>query len=59
MLSEGAEKIDMSKVSPYDQGCNEEYQQSMKNYFDGNASYDEALDQFKQGVAEKYPELSE
>lgn len=31
----------------------------MKNYFDGNASYDEALDQFKQAVAEKYPELSE
>ncbi|HBB60629.1 MAG TPA: ABC transporter substrate-binding protein, partial [Lachnospiraceae bacterium] len=59
MLSEGAEKVDMSKVSPYDQGCNEEYMSSMKNYFDGNASYDEALDQFKQAVAEKYPELSE
>ena len=30
----------------------------MKNFFDGNASYDEALDQFKKAIVEKYPELT-
>ncbi len=34
MLSEGAEKVDSSMISPYDQGCNEEFQNAMKNYFD-------------------------
>ena len=42
----------------YDQGCNEEFQNAMKNYFEGNASYDEALDLFYKAVVEKYPELS-
>ena len=31
---------------------------TMKNYFDGNASLDEALDMFKKAVVEKYPELT-
>jgi hypothetical protein len=30
----------------------------MKNYFDGNTSYDDALAQFKSGITEKYPELT-
>ena len=30
----------------------------MKHYFDGNADYDAALDQFYQSVVTKYPELS-
>lgn len=57
-LSAGAEKIDMSNLSDYDQGCNEEFQHAMKNYFDGNATYEEALELFKKGISEKYPELS-
>lgn len=56
-LREGAENIDMSNISDYDQGCNEEFQDAMKNYFDGNASYDEALAQFYTAIKEKYPEL--
>ncbi|MDD6222013.1 MAG: carbohydrate ABC transporter substrate-binding protein [Lachnospiraceae bacterium] len=56
-LSEGAEKVDMSNISDYDQGCNEEFQKAMKNYFDGNASYDYALTQFKKAVNEKYPDV--
>ena len=48
----------MSNISIYDQGCNESYQQAMKNFFDGNASYDEALAQFKKAIVEKYPELT-
>ena len=58
MLAAGAESVDMSNISIYDQGCNESYQQAMKNFFDGNASYDEALAQFKKAIAEKYPELT-
>ena len=58
MLAAGAEKVDMSNISPYDQGCNEEFQGAMKNYFDGNADYDAALGQFKSAIVEKYPELT-
>ena len=57
MLAEGAELVDMSNISIYDQGCNEEFQRAMRNYFEGNATYDEALAQFNTAVAEKYPEL--
>ena len=58
MLAAGAENVDMSNTSPYDQGCNEEFQGAMKNYFDGNADYDAALGQFKSAIVEKYPELT-
>ncbi|MCR5580475.1 MAG: carbohydrate ABC transporter substrate-binding protein [Pseudobutyrivibrio sp.] len=57
-LAAGAEGIDLSNLSPYDQGCNEEFQKAMKNYFEGNATKDEALDMFKKAVGEKYPELT-
>ena len=58
MFCKGAENCDLSNQGPYDQGCNEELQKAMKNYFDGNASLDEALDMFKKAVVEKYPELT-
>lgn len=58
MLADGAEKVDMSNISIYDQGCNEEFQKAMKNYFDGNASYDDALAQFNTAIVEKYPDLT-
>ena len=58
MFCEGCEKIDLSNLSNYDQGCTEEFQNAMKNYFDGNMTYEEALDQFYKAVVEKYPELS-
>lgn len=54
----GAEKIDLSNQSAYDQGCTEEFQTAMKNYFEGNATLDEAKEQFYKAVVEKYPELS-
>ena len=40
------------------QGCNEEFQNAMKNYFEGKASKEEALDLFYKAVTEKYPELT-
>ena len=49
-LAAGAEGIDLSNLSPYDQGCNEEFQNAAKNYFEGNATLDEALDMFKKAV---------
>ena len=58
VLAEGAEKVDMSNLSIYDQGCNEEFQAAMKNYFSGAGSYEDALAQFNSAIVEKYPELT-
>ena len=58
MYCAGAGSIDLSNLSAYDQGCNEEFQNAMKNYFDGNATLDEAMDLFYKAVEEKYPELT-
>lgn len=58
MYCAGAEKIDLSNISSYDQGCTEEFQKAMKNYFDGNATLDDALALFYKAVEEKYPELT-
>ena len=58
MFCAGAGNIDLSNTSPYDQGCNEAYQRAMKGYFDGNTSYDEAVELFYKTVVEKYPELT-
>ena len=57
-LADGAEKVDLSNLSAYDQGCNEEFQKATKNYFEGNATLDEALDMFKKAIVEKYPEVT-
>ena len=54
----GVETLDLSNLSAYDQGCNEEFQNAMKNYFEGSATKDEALDLFYKAVVEKYPELT-
>ena len=58
MYCAGVETLDLSNLSSYDQGCNEEFQNAMKNYFEGNATLDEALDLFYKAVVEKYPELT-
>lgn len=57
MFCAGAEKVDLSNLSAYDQGCNEEFQAAMKGYFDGNATLDQALATFKKNIVVKYPEL--
>ena len=54
----GAENIKLDNLSPYDQGCTEEFQGAMKNYFEGNSDLDGALDIFYKAVEEKYPELT-
>ena len=57
MFCAGADKIDLSNLSSYDQGCNEEFQKAMKDYFTGNATLDEALATFKKNIVVKYPNL--
>lgn len=58
MYCAGVETIDLSNISSYDQGCNEEFQTAITNYFEGNATLEEALDLFYTAVVEKYPELT-
>lgn len=58
MYANGVSSLDLSNLSSYDQGCNEEFQHAMKNYFEGTATKEEALDLFYKAVVEKYPELS-
>lgn len=59
MYCAGVETIDLSNLSDYDQGCNEEFQKAMKGYFEGTyATTDEAIAAFYTAVLEKYPALS-
>ena len=58
LFAKSAPKISMKNISSYDQGLNEEFQKAMKDYFDGNADYDAALEQFYQSVETKYPDLT-
>ena len=58
MFCAGAEKIDLSNLSSYDQGCNEEFQAAMKDYFDGNCDLDTALATFKKNIKAKYPAIN-
>lgn len=59
MYCAGVEKIDLSNLTDYDQGCNEEFQTAMKGYFEGTyATEDEAIAAFYAAVLEKYPALS-
>ena len=58
MYCEGVNNLDLSNLSPYDQACNEEFQNAIQNYLDGKATYEEALELFYKAVIEKHPELS-
>lgn len=58
MYCEGAENISLDYLSNWDQGCNEEFQNAMKNYFEGNYTYDQAVAEFTSKVETKYPELA-
>lgn len=58
LFAEAAPKIDMSNVSPYDQGLNESFQTAFHDYFDGNIDKETALDNFYKAAVEKYPELA-
>lgn len=57
MYCAGVENLDLSNLSIYDQACNEEFQKAMMNYFNGEATYEEALEVFYKAVKEKHPEV--
>lgn len=57
LLSDAANKIDMSNTTPYDQGLNESFQGAMKDYFDGTVDKDAALENFYTSALTKYPDL--
>lgn len=57
LFAESAKGIDMSNISPYDQGLNEEIQTAFRDYFNGTVDYDTALDNFYRASIEKYPDL--
>lgn len=57
LFVETAPKIDMSKISIYDQGLNEAFQAKFKEYFDGTVDKDTALKNFYEAAIVKYPEL--
>ena len=59
LFAEAAKKIDMSNAGKYDQGCNEKFQNSFKDYFDGNIDLDTAKANFEKAIKEQYPELTE
>jgi len=58
VYSTNAARIDCSYSTPYDQDCNEAFQEAMKFYFDGAMTYEDALNIFYVEVLEKHPELS-
>ncbi|NMB42779.1 MAG: carbohydrate ABC transporter substrate-binding protein [Clostridiales bacterium] len=58
LFAKAAPLIDMSNISIYDQGLNEEFQKAFKDYFDGNVDKETALENFYTGAVEKYPELT-
>ena len=57
LFVETAPKLDMSKISVYDQGLNETFQAKFKEYFDGTVDKDTALKNFYEAAIVKYPEL--
>ncbi len=57
LFAAAAPNIDMSNISKYDQGMNEEFQEAFKDYFDGVVTKEEALENFYTSVLEKYPNL--
>lgn len=58
LFNEAAKKISMKNMSPYDQGCTEEFQTAMKDYFDGVVNKEKALENFYSSILVKYPELT-
>lgn len=57
LFAESADAIDMSNISPYDQGINEGIQTAFKDYFAGSVSKETAWDNFYTDIQETYPNL--
>lgn len=58
VLAQVAAGIDLSNISPYDQGCTEEFQNALGDYFNGVIDLEKAKENFETAIVERYPELS-
>lgn len=58
VLSKAAANISLANVSPYDQGCTEEFQNAFGDYFNGVIDLDTAKANFETAIHERYPELA-
>ena len=54
-----AEGIEMTTLSPYDQGCVELIQQAFGDYLQGLVSFDQAKGNFETAIRERYPDINE
>ena len=54
-----AEGIEMTTLSPYDQGCVEIIQQSFNDYLQGQVSFDQAKNNFETAIKERYPDITQ
>ncbi|MCR4732222.1 MAG: ABC transporter substrate-binding protein [Lachnospiraceae bacterium] len=59
LFAEVAPTIDMSNISPYDQGCGEVFQNSFGDYFNGKIDEEKAKENFETAIKERYPELTD
>ncbi len=53
-----AASIQMTTLSPYDQGCVELIQSSFNDYFQGQVDFDTAKANFERAIMERYPEIT-
>ena len=58
LFAAAAPNIDCSNMSAYDQLCNENMQECMKDYFNGEADLNTALNNFYAKMKDTYPELT-
>lgn len=58
LFAEVAPTIDMSNVSPYDQGCCECFQNAFGDYFHNQIDFETAKANFETKIKERYPELA-
>ena len=54
-----AESIQMTTLSPYDQGCVELIQSSFGDYLQGLIDFDRAKTNFETAIRERYPDITE
>lgn len=57
IFASGVSSVSLANQSAYDQGCNEEFQNAMTDYFAGKATYEEALQTFYNKITAKYPDI--
>ncbi len=58
LFAKSADKIRLAAMSGYDQGCNEQYQKAMRDYFAGTVTFEKANANFETQLKALYPEVT-